>query len=866
MKNILLILIAINFQTLTARNDQVTERIYTTRITSRAPLIDGKENDDVWNQVDWNDNFTQYSPYESVAPTQSTRFKILYDANNLYVLVRASDSDPSSIDRRITKHDIQEGDLISLQFDSYHDQLTAFVFCVSASEVRTDKIFTEDGRNEDFTWDPIWFVKTTIDSAGWVAEFEIPLSQLRFNKELASSWGLQVVRVEFRNQETSVWKYIPRDATGWVHNFGQLTGIENINPKRQIEIAPYLVNRIETRKTVPDNPFLQAKKYDIYAGVDGKIGITNDITLDFTINPDFGQVENDPSVVNLSTWETYYEEKRPFFIEGNNLFDFNTQYGDYLFYSRRIGRTPQGTVDNADFSQIPQNTSIIGALKLTGKTKNGVSIGILESITDQEYALTETAEIRKKKVVEPYTNYFISRLQKDFDKGNTRFGAMITSTNRNDLNADINFLHRAAYTGGVDFNHNWKDKTWNFNLRLIGSRVEGSRQTILRTQLSPLRYYQRPDVHYVHLDTTLTSLMGHGGMISISRTGDGNWNFETMLNWHSPGLETNDVGYLQTTDEVVHTARLVYNCYKPVWIFRNFNVGITHLLSYNYGMIFSYQSTIINTSFLFRNFWNITTATELNSDFYSNSTMRGGPIIKLPGNISQNIVVASDPKKMVSGSFGILSAFGYNNAASSFKTQSAVILRLTNGLNIRLEHELVKSMNEMQYVTTAESTEKRYIFATAHQYTNRLSMRVNYNITPDLSLQYYGQPFISSVDYSDYKMVTKPRADQYEERFLKYLPDQIDFNSKRSGYTIDENTDGIPDYEFKKPDFKMLDFISNLVVKWEYKPGSTLFLVWSQSRKFEGLTDNASFGQNLHNLSTIFPGNNFIIKFSYRFY
>lgn len=861
MKNILLILIALNFQLIAARNDQATDRTFKSRFTVVAPIIDGLENDVVWNQTEWSENFTQYSPYENTAPSQMTRFKILYDANNLYVLVRAFDSDPSRINRRITKRDTQEGDLISLQFDSYHDHLTAFVFCVSASEVRSDKIFTEDGKNEDFTWDPLWFVKTSIDASGWIAEFKIPLSQLRFDKEHGNDWGLQVVRVEYRNQETSVWKFIPRDATGWVHNFGRLTGIENIDPRRQIEIAPYLVNRLETGRTS-----LRSKKYDLYAGLDGKIGITNDITLDFTINPDFGQVENDPSVVNLSAWETYFEEKRPFFIEGRNLFDFNTQYGDYLFYSRRIGRRPQGTPENPDFSEIPQNTSIIGALKLTGKTRNGLSLAVLESLTDHEYALTKTAETSKKQLVEPYTNYFISRIQQDFGNGSTRIGAMITSTNRDKKNADLILLHSAAYTGGVDLNHNWKDKTWNFNFRLIGSRVEGSRQTILRTQLSPLRYYQRPDAPYVHLDSARTSLMGHGGMISIGKTGDGNWNFETMMNWHSPGLETNDVGYLQTTDEVVHTARLVYNCYKPVLIFRNFNAGITNLLSYNYGLIFSYRSTIINTSFLLKNFWNLTTSTEFNSDFYSNSTMRGGPIIKLPGNISQNFVLTTDPKKMVSWSFGLLSAFGNSHATYTFKTQSAVIFRPADGLNISLEHEYVKSVNEMQYVTTMELPEKKYIFATARQLSNRISLRINYNITPDLSIQYYGQPFVSSVNYSNYKMVTNPKADKYEERFFLLQPEQINSGTTEPVYIVDENRDGIPDYNFTKPDFKLLDFISNLVVRWEYRPGSTLYLVWSQSRKYEGITDNISLGQDLHKLSGMIPGNNFLIKFSYRFY
>jgi hypothetical protein len=877
MKNILLILVLINFQIVNAQSVQTTERICTSRFTDRAPVIDGRGDDDAWKLAEWNDKFIQYSPYENTAPAQSTQFKILNDKNNLYVLVRASDSEPTGIDRRITRRDMQEGDLISIQFDSYHDHLTAFVFCVSASEVKTDKILTNDGKNEDLTWDPVWYVRIMVDQEGWVAEFKIPLSQLRFNKNNDNDWGLQVVRTVFRNQETSVWKYIPRDATGWVHNFGKLTGLENINPKRQIEIAPYAVSKTETRKPDSSDPFVHSKKTKIYGGLDGKIGLTNDVTLDFTVNPDFGQVENDPSVVNLTSWETYFEEKRPFFIEGRNLFDFNTQYGDNLFYSRRIGRSPQGSATHSDFSSAPLNTTILGALKVTGKTKNGISLAVLESVTDQESALTKTGDIIQKQVVEPYTNYFISRVQKDYGNGNTRVGAMITSTNRDKANADNIFLHTAAYTAGIDFNHNWKEKTWYVNLRLVGSRVEGSRQTILRTQLSPLRYYQRPDAPYVHLDSTLTSLMGQGGMISFGKAGGGNWNFETMLNWHSPGLETNDVGYLQTTDEVVSTVRLVYNCYKPVWIFRNFNAGATHLLSYNYGLIFSYESTIINTSFLLKNFWNITTSTELNSEFYSNSTMRGGPILKLPGNISQNIILATDPKKVVSASFGILSSWGGDNATSAFKTQTAFTFRLTSSLNIGLEHEFSKSRNEMQYVATKESAAvgalnatslltKRYIFATARQLTNRFSMRVSYNITPDLAIQYYGQPFISSVGYSDYKRVTDPRAEKFDNRFSRYLPGEIEYNETDSKYLFDENGDGTPEYEIRKPDFKLLDFISNLVVRWEYRPGSTIYFVWAQGRKYEGMSDNASFRQDLRYLANIFPGNNFIIKFSYRFH
>jgi hypothetical protein len=402
---------------------------------------------------------------------------------------------------------------------------------------------------------------------------------------------------------------------------------------------------------------------------------------------------------------------------------------------------------------------------------------------------------------------------------------------------------------------------------LIGSRVEGSEQTITQTQLSPLRYYQRPDAPYVHLDTTLTALTGHGGMIGIGKTGNGHWNFETMLNWHSPGLETNDVGYLQTTDEVGHTAGLIYNQYKPTTLFRSFNVGLNHLLIFNYGLIFVYETTTLTSHFVLNNFWNISAITELNGDFYSNSTMRGGPVIKLPGDISQHIAVTSDPKKMFSASLGLLSSYGFNHATDRVKTHLLLTFRPTNAINIGISHDFIKSRNEMQYVSAEQfNGVKRYLFGTVDQLTHRFSARMNYHITPELSVQYYVQPFISSVDYSYYKMVTDPRADKYTDRFKLYQRGEITYSETDSRYMVDENSDGMPDYSFRKPDFKSLDFISNMVVRWEYRPGSAIFLVWSQNRKEQTEYYPASLGQNMNDLTAIFPANIFLIKLSYRIY
>ena len=414
---------------------------------SEAPVIDGVINEKLWNEGEWTDDFTQFEPYNGKKPSQHTEFKILFDANNLFIAIKSFDTSPDSIVKRLTRRDHEDGDMVAIIFDSFHDQRTGFFFGVSVGGVKFDQMMTNDGESEDQSWDPNWLVGTSINREGWIAEMKIPFSQLRFKNNSGDVWGLEVIRTIYRKAETCIWQHIPQDAPGIIHLMGEMSGVEQVKPRKIFDVTPYGVAQVDRFPSEEGNPFATGKSGKLNAGIDAKIGVTNNLTMDLTINPDFGQVEADPSEVNLTAYETFFMEKRPFFIEGNNIINFGLGIGDgsegndNLFYSRRIGRKPQGGSYNyygyndtmEGYSVSPDRTSILGAAKLTGKTQNGLSVGFMDAVTSEEVAEIDTGGHRSYQTVEPLTNYLAARLQKDYKEGNTIIGGMFTSVNR-DMN------------------------------------------------------------------------------------------------------------------------------------------------------------------------------------------------------------------------------------------------------------------------------------------------------------------------------------------------------------------------------------------------------------------------------------------------
>ena len=484
-----------------AQQASVEKRTYQTdHVNLHPPDIDGKMIDPVWDGVDWSGGFTQREPNSGGAPSQQTSFKVVYDDKYLYVLIRAFDTEPKKITKRITRRDDFNSDWVEINIDSYFDKRTAFSFTLSAAGGRGDEAISNDGNNWDSSWDPVWYGATSVDDQGWVAEMRIPLSQLRFSGNDNQVWGFQVNRFLFRKEERSSWQDIPQNSPGWVSFFGELQDISGIKPSRRIEILPYTVSDLNRFQPESNNPFRDGQTTDARLGLDGKIGLTGNITMDLTGNPDFGQVEADPSRVNLSAFELFFEERRPFFVEGKNITDFRIggggPYGnDQLFYSRRIGRRPQRSPNlNSDQTMdISDNTAILTAAKITGKTAHGLSIGIVDAITEEATVEIDTKGLRSFETVEPRTNYLVSRLQQDFNGGVTSLGAMFTATNRNNNHANFNFLNRAAYSSGLDFRHQWRDRTYWLNANMSFSNIRGNRAAIIRSQRSAVRYFQRPD-------------------------------------------------------------------------------------------------------------------------------------------------------------------------------------------------------------------------------------------------------------------------------------------------------------------------------------------------------------------------------------
>jgi hypothetical protein len=868
---ILIFLMACHFFT-QAQIDS-TKSYTTAHIIGAAPEIDGYINDPVWEEVDWaGGDFRQVNPDKGKPASVQTKFKILYDAKNLYVAFRCYDPEPDKIVKRMSRRDGFDGDWVEINIDSYFDKRTAFSFTSSVSGVKGDEYISNNGDNWDDSWDPIWYLKTSIDEEGWVAEIRIPLSQLRFAEKPELTWGIQVQRLFFRNQERSQWQYIPPDAAGYVHLMGEMTGIKGIKPQKQLEIQPYLVTKMERFEREEGNPYATGRSAGADMGLDAKIGITSDVTLDLTVNPDFGQVEADPSQVNLSAFELFFQERRPFFTEGNNTLNFpvSQNNGNILFYSRRIGRQPQGGVDTDasgddtvnEYVKPNNRTTILGAAKLTGKNKKGFSWGILESATSKEYAEIDSLGSTRKEAIEPFTNYFVARGQQDINKGNTILGGIVTGVNRNIKDQQLDWLHDAAYSAGVDFLHNWSERKYYVSSKVMVSHVQGSMEAISNTQLSSERYFQRPDNDHTEYDPTRTSLSGTGGEVIVGKK-SGNLVSDLGLVWQSPGFELNDIGYLAQTDNISQWFWMQYRILQPKGITRWQRYNINQWREYDFGWRSLNEGYNVNAHAEFKNFWQSGGGITYRVRSASNADLRGGPAITYPGMFNFWAYTGTDPRKKfhvnINPEFGI----GKENYRRYAGVYLDFTLRPTNALNISVSPTFEASENQLQYVSspTAEG-ENRYIVGTIDQTTARVVFRATYMITPNLSVQYYGQPFGTSGKYGEFKSITDASASEYAQRYI-LLPASL-MSTSSDQYFVDENNDGTSDYSFGKPDFNFGQFRSNMVVRWEYIPGSTLFVVWTRERNgafYDSVPGHDKysfdFGERGHNI--------FLFKFTYRF-
>jgi len=840
--------------------------VYTTsRIVTAKPVIDGKLNDECWTKGNWAGNFRQWLPNEGAKPTYPTEFNIQYDDKNLYVAIRSFDGEPRKILRRAGVRDEFAGDMAGVNFDSYHDYRTGFEFTVTGWGQKIDLVLFNPN-NWDLNWNPVWKVKTGLEDSAWIAEYEIPLSQLRYSGKDEQVWGLHVWRWISRLQEESDWEIQSKTGPGVLFNFGELHGIKGLTKSHRLEIMPYALGDLKTMKKEPGNPFTgSGKRWGGNAGLDAKIGLSSNFTVDLTVNPDFGQVESDPSVINLTAFETFYEEKRPFFLEGLTIFDYKFD-NQSLFYSRRIGHAPSRPLSPNEnlYINSPDKTSILSAIKLSGTTSNGLSIGLIQSVTANEFAKVSDKTGNKSSVkVEPLTSFTVARIQKGYNAGNTVIGGIMTSTNRVIDNKNIESLSNDAFTGGVDLLHHWKDKEFYVDARLIGSYINGSKQAITLLQQSSARYYQRPGADYLKYDTTATHLNGWGGKLMVGKGSKGHWKYSTGATWLSPGLELNDLGYMNTSDEINQENVVSYLINKPVSILNTFEVSLEQFNTWNFNAQYLGSGAHLSFTSGFKNQWTLTANLIYHSNSVDTKILRGGYDMKMPQSLTFFGSLSTNPSTKLIGNVQYSYTHAGSNSAVNYEIAPGLTYRPINNLKIGITANYMNNRDNLQYITTVTNMQgNRYILGTIDQKTLGLTFRVDLNLTPEFSIQYYGSPFVSLGSYSKLKYVTNPEAKSYSERFEVYdNPFLFEGNYQLFDYSAGTRTD----YSIANPDFNFHEFRSNLVAKWEYRLGSFIYLVWSSEKSGSTNASHASIGDSYKQLKSIFPNNVFLIKLNYWF-
>ncbi len=834
-------------------------RAYTAaRLQAGAPAIDGVLDDSCWTMGQWSGGFIQWIPKEGAQPSQPTELKVLYDDKNIYVAIRAFDNEPEKIIRKGGKRDGFYGDVVGVTFDSYHDHRTGFEFDVTAAGQKIDLVLTNPS-TPDFNWNAVWDGAAGSEDSAWTAEFRIPLSQLRYSGDSEQVWGMHCWRWIDRLQEESDWEPQSSTGPGILYLFGELHGIRDIPRSRRIEILPYTLGKLKTSRAEPDNPFSRTGTSWLgNGGLDAKIGLTSNFTADLTINPDFGQVEADPSVMNLTAFETFFEEKRPFFVEGRNIFAFDFDDAN-MFYSRRIGHTPTfvPALSAGEYMSFPDYTTILSALKVSGKTSDGLAIGVLQSLTSKENATISGPGFRQSVAVEPLTSYTIARVDQDFEEGNTVVGGIMTATDRMIRDPQLSFMNRDAFTGGIDLLHQWNDKEYFVTAKVVGSTIAGSTNAITSLQTAPARYYQRPDAGDVRFDSTRTRLSGYGGQLRVGKGSKGLWRYSSELDWRSPGLDLNDVGFMQISDIIKFRNSVSYFVNQPEGIFRTYSLGATQTSNWDFGL--HYLSTTFGSTVYgeFLNNWALSVGFAYSPVALDPRLLRGGPATLVPSTWTINLYARTDPSRQIIVECSYNAGASGDNIGRLSSVQPAVTFTPFTSLRLTASVNYFSSQDNLQYVEVQPSGPDRHdLLARITQRSLGVTFRIDYNITPELSVQYYGSPFASVGRYAHFKSVVSPRAEAYGQRFM-----EVDALLRGQTYDV---VSASP-FSFANPDFAFSQFRSNLVLRWEYLPGSQVYLVWSHERTTYEQPGAGTVGAALDGLLSAAPGNIFLAKLSYWF-
>lgn len=843
--------------------------VVTAALAASAVSIDGFLTENAWKSAPVVSGFTATDPNDGALPSEATEVRVTYDADAIYVAARMHMLH-GKVQTRLARRDsdIGDSDWFIVVFDSYHDHQGGYRFRVNPSGVFGDEA------NGDKSWDPVWTVGTSIDSTGWTAEFRIPFSQLRFAKSEDPTWGIQLLREIASTREKLSFSYSSKSERGGSPRFGHMVGLHKVAPSHRLEILPFAAASAEYRDIQRragagfDNPFRDGSDYFRRLGLDVKYRPTSNLTLDVTVNPDFGQIESDEAQVNLSANETFLQERRPFFIEGASIFKFTD--GD-LFYSRRLGRTPQGSVSSsAQYSDVPEFAPILGAAKLTGRTARGWSLGVIEAVTGRTMApWVDALQLGRSTEVEPRTNYFVGRLKRDFRQGASAVGGALTQMNRNLGDSVLALrLRSGATVGGADFRHEWANRAWSVNGSFVGSYVAGSRASLISTQRSSTRYYQRPDNEYRNLDSLATEMAGYRTGLSISKQSGLHWRGGASVDLTSPGFESNDMAFQTTADRITGNANVEYQENTPGRVWRRWEAKLNPDWGSNFGGNLTGNGVKLELGGTFLNYKGVKLTLDHDFPTLDDRLTRGGPLAKTTGQSTVILNVNSDMR----GGFW-WSANLRERREPSGSWQSAKTVRFnvkpTSTLTMELAPRYDRSYSIAQYVASVSDSlakvtfGRRYLFAPISQTTASLQARINLTLRPKMSVAIVAEPFIASGEYGGPKQLTAPRTFQ----FATFGVDVGSVTRDSTGiYHVDPDGAGsAASFDFRRPNFNTRSLNATAAFRWEYGAGSTFYAVWRHRRNAPDVLGDFDFARDRTALFAAHPENTLLVKLSFWF-
>ncbi|MGD2069734.1 MAG: DUF5916 domain-containing protein [Gemmatimonadota bacterium] len=858
--------------------------------------LDGSIDEAAWNSARSFSNFVQSEPVEGVPAEHDTRVQLLIDDEAIWVAARMYDPRPSTIGTQLVRRDDRGAyDWFSVSLDPNLDRRTGYTFQVSAAGVQMDQYLYDDER-DDPAWDAVWESAVRIDSLGWTAELRIPLSQIRYESGAGpQTWGVNFARRRLSSNELSYFQLRSRLKEGVVSQFGTLREVRVPGSVRRIEVRPYLLSSLHDGPAEEGDPFFSGREASARVGADLRFGLGSAFTLDATVNPDFGQVEADPAVINLSAFETFFEERRPFFVEDAQIFDFSLAgHQNQLFYSRRIGRNPHGDApDEADFAEIPDAATILGAAKVTGRTSGGLSLGALGAVTQQESGRAYFAEDERTAefTVEPRSEFGVVRLQQDFNDGASQIGGIVTGMRR-ELTADgsFDFLPSDAVTGGVRFEHQWNDRDWKLGGFLAASHVRGAPEAMIRLQRSSNHYFQRPDATRMEVDSAATSMTGAEWRLELNRQNGEHWTGGVWIGEVTKGFDVNDLGYSRSSEQLDGGFRVSYREITPGDLFRSYRLSlfsyhnVSHEALDDVGAWDSWRegylggSVFLSSDFTFLNYWGTDLNLSWSPDAYSHTATRGGPTMRDPGSLSVRAGVNSDRRKNVHFRGGFSVRQGFDGSGSERSVSGSVSVRPSSRIELELEPRLSVQTDGAQYVTSTSDVPfeptygSRYLFGELDRTTVSMETRLDWTFSPTLSLQLFAQPLISSGRYTAYKQLAAAGSyafDTFGEGELTTVAGEqvcaggricLDEDGDRR---VDFDGDGRTDFSFGDRDFNVRSLVGNAVLRWEYRPGSTLFLVWQRQQAGRVDVGNFDLGRDLQGLWDAPADNRFILKVNY---